>query len=1168
MTNFNYYKLGGSLGYQDPTYVVRQADADLYEGLINGKLCYVFNSRQMGKSSLRVQITKQLQKQGIKCASVDLSKISSHTTPSQWYGDFISELLRGFGLSRKIDFGKWCREREFLSPQQRLNELIDDVLLTEISGQIIIFLEEVDFILKVNFKDDFFAFIRAFYNQRSDNSEYERLTFCLLGVTTPSDLVSAQNRTPFNVGKAIELNGFQLDEVDSLIKGLEDIVDRPAAIMKEVLKSTGGQPFLTQKVCQLICISESSFPADYEVECVEKLVQTQIIENWEAQDEPQHLRTIRDRLLQNAENQTGRLLGLYQQILTQGEITADNSPEQTQLRLTGLIVRQQGKLRVYNGIYAEIFNQAWIEKELANLRPYPESLNAWVASNFQDELYLLRGKNLQDARIWAEDKSLSDLDRRFLDASQELEKREIQERLQVKAEESRILAEANEVLVAANQKAKRRIKIGAVVLAISLVATIVAGISINTIVKDIQLERIKSLTTSSNALLNSNKKLDALVAALKAAIQLQSATSADADTKKYVRIALQRAVYNVKERNRLEEHNDGVTSVNFSPDGRYIVTSSEDSTVRLWSIDGREIRKFTVPNQLFRGAIFSPDSKMIAAITVNNTIKIWDVYGREIITIKGQNEEQYMSSICFTPDGKFIAPSRDKTVKLWNFQGQEIQTFKGHQYSVWSISCSPDNKTIATADLAGIVKIWSIDGRELKTFRADQNSIFDLSFSPDGKIIATAGADTFVKLWDLDGKEIKTLGKHDNFAISVSFSPDGKTIASASADKTVKLWSINGKELRTLRGHNYYVLSASFSPDGKTIASASADNTVKLWNISDIEPKTFIGHNSAVWGVSFSPDGKTIASVGEDKIIKLLSLDGQETKQITADNNSEWNAIWSLNFSPDGKIIATAYYDKTIKLWDLKSQKNIKIFTGHNQEVRYVNFSPNGQTLVSASYDVTVKLWDINGQELRTLNANAGKILSANFSPNGQTIVSGHNDGTVRLWNLQGRNFKTFKAHDSYITDVHFSPDGQIIASASQDKTIKLWSLDGKEIRTLKAHNAGVTRFSFSPDSKIIASASADGTIRLWRVKDGLELKTIEGHGYAIWSISFSPDGKKIVSGSDDGLVELWNVETLDFDQLKVRGCNWLRDYLKNNPNVQETDKHICDGIHNPLPLL
>src|ERR687886_1048845 len=104
MSDENYYKVGGSLEYQHPTYVVRKADNELYEGLINGEFCYVLNSRQMGKSSLRVQMMKKLKEQGVKCASIDMTRIGSHVTQAEWYAGVISELLRGFSLARKIHF--------------------------------------------------------------------------------------------------------------------------------------------------------------------------------------------------------------------------------------------------------------------------------------------------------------------------------------------------------------------------------------------------------------------------------------------------------------------------------------------------------------------------------------------------------------------------------------------------------------------------------------------------------------------------------------------------------------------------------------------------------------------------------------------------------------------------------------------------------------------------------------------------------------------------------------------------------------------------------------------------------------------------------------------------------------------------------------------------------
>ncbi len=440
MTVSNPFQVGGSVSAEHSIYVSRKADLQIVSALHEGELCYVFNSRQMGKSSLLLNAKQTLQDEGYHCCFVDMSRIGSiNITIEQWYGGIISELWRGFGLSNEVPLPVWWKQLGDLPAAHKLSIFIETVLLAQTTGNLIIFLDEVDSVLSLPFSAaDFLAVIRACYNERANRQDYRRLRFALFGVALPSDLISDVSRSPFNIGQAIALEGFTESEALPLAVGLTEVPFEPLSVLNAILRWSGGQPFLTQKICNLAVGYRCPVKASTVDEWVDRLVADLMLDDWEHQDNPEHLRTVRDRLLLDDAYNT-RNLSQYQQLLLAGGETLNVAElgDIDHLYLTGLIARSGRFVKPRTHLYRKIFNLSWVEEQLSNLRPFNHKLTQWLQSGQKDSQWLLLGSELAAARQWAEDKHLPESDYLFIAASQEKESRtfaELNNRLRAEIE--------------------------------------------------------------------------------------------------------------------------------------------------------------------------------------------------------------------------------------------------------------------------------------------------------------------------------------------------------------------------------------------------------------------------------------------------------------------------------------------------------------------------------------------------------------------------------------------------------------------------------------------------------------------------------------------------------------------------------------------------------------
>ncbi len=260
-----FFVTGGTLPAASASYVERAADRQLLEHLRAGRFCYVLNSRQMGKSSLCVRTMRKLEGLGVRRAFVDLTKIGGkNVTPEQWYAGIGVEIARSLGLRSEL-LENW-NENAHLSPVQRLFGSLREVILEKVAGNVAIFFDEIDATRSLPFSaDEFFAAIRECYNRRAQDAAYQRLTFCLLGVAVPSDLINSPTSTPFNIGERVYLRDFTLDEAMGLSAGLSG---KGGAVLPRIYYWTNGHPYLTQSLCA--AAAEQGITTEAEVDSLVK----------------------------------------------------------------------------------------------------------------------------------------------------------------------------------------------------------------------------------------------------------------------------------------------------------------------------------------------------------------------------------------------------------------------------------------------------------------------------------------------------------------------------------------------------------------------------------------------------------------------------------------------------------------------------------------------------------------------------------------------------------------------------------------------------------------------------------------------------------------------------------------------------------------------------------
>jgi len=542
-------------------------------------------------------------------------------------------------------------------------------------------------------------------------------------------------------------------------------------------------------------------------------------------------------------------------------------------------------------------------------------------------------------------------------------------------------------------------------------------------------------------------------------------------------------------------HTGEVWSAQFSTDGQYVLTASDDKTAIVWNaVTGEMVKVLSGHNDTVWSARFSSDDKYVVTASKDGTARVWDAV-----------------------------------------RGQELKTLSGHQGPARDAQFSPDGKLVVTAGEDGAVRIWDVaSGREQRQWLAYQPITFPVTatFNSDGTQIATTSGDGFARVWDATTSlELFEFGGDANcWPISLAYNLSGdKFVTSSGYYYNACTWgATSGALLEQFFGHSWYVRAAAFSPDDNYIATASYDKTARISNVETGEEKAVLrGHTSGLYTVAFDPTGANLVLTAGDDTARLWeTTPGVEWRSFSVPGQP-----LVATFSPDSHHLVAGGFDGLVRVWDIEKPDDAPLsLTGHQAGVGHPAYNSDGSRIIAPSDDGTVRIWEADsGEEIKVLTEPGWWIMHAvSFSHDNRLVVTGGRDNLAHI-----RDATTWeevqpplKGHTVFILDAAFSLDDKRLATASMDGTARVWEVaTGKTLFTLK-HGDGVVGVAYSPNGQWIATSSVDQTARLWDASTGAQVRVFNGHNAEVTDIAFSPDGARLATASRDGTAIIWDVAT------------------------------------------
>ncbi|GMV93145.1 MAG: hypothetical protein AMXMBFR82_29230 [Candidatus Hydrogenedentota bacterium] len=625
----------------------------------------------------------------------------------------------------------------------------------------------------------------------------------------------------------------------------------------------------------------------------------------------------------------------------------------------------------------------------------------------------------------------------------------------------------------------------------------------------------------------------------------------------------------------LKGHQDSLSAIAFSRDGKYIVTGSADNTLKLWDAGtGACVRTFEGHQNSVICVDISPDGTRAISGSRDRTIRLWDIATGEQLRVFEGHRDTVEGVALVADDRRAISASSDGTIRIWDVDGAAcVDVFEEHRGPVTALAADSAGLLAVSGGQDGAIRVWDVAGhRCTHVVNGHAGAVTSLALNEDGRFACSGGRDGLAKIWHpASGECIATCSGHQGPVLSVALSGNGRFAVTGSRDRTIRLWdTAKGRCLNTFPGHASAVTSVAISRNGQHAASGGEDSAAGVWFTgvapnpvtaptlicqavaSEVAISTSKAFDDALrLGQSAMRHGQFIEAARH-----LRTARAQPGHRRTPDAMHEWRSLYTrlprVHFqgaweeqglaqqagtikiaciTPNARHALVVDEENALKLYDLGKAEILCEFDREAGDVMSACISGDGTRALTGGWDI--KLWDAqNGRLMQTFERQPEMVNSVDLTKDARYAATA-SGRVVRIWDVAtGRCMGTFQGHTADVNVVQWSPDERLLLSAGEDKTLHVWELcTGKCLATLTGHTQPIRCATFSLDGLYACSGSGtiwgrSGEVKLWDLSSGTLVRSFDGHTDTVQSVSISADSRFILSGGRDTTPRLWNLET------------------------------------------